>query len=377
MNNFTFSTPRICDCGGDLSKQWYIYFRAKDESTGDTKQFRYKLGINRFKKKRERQEAAKAALATVISMLEDEGWNPFEQKCETERRNLLVSLEDMLNIKSCSLRKRSVEIYRNALKFFGIWCKDMGYDTFEPSGFTKIHALEYVDYLKMKRNFSGKTCNNTVSYLKTLFFMLVERELIATNPFCAVKKSKEEKGKNVAFTSREAELVMAYMRAHDIRLYYATQFVRYAFIRRTELMYLKVGCVDLRNHTITIPSHVSKTGTQDSITIPRSLESIIMEMGLDKANPDFYIFGKDMETCAKRISRVAYFSDRHRDVISALNLRKELIFYGWKHTGCVELYNIVRDPYVVCRQCRHSDIKMTMRYLRSLGLGINEAVREW
>ena len=95
MNNFTFSTPRICDCGGDLSKQWYIYFRAKDESTGDIKQFRYKLGINRFKKKRERQEAAKAALATVISMLEDEGWNPFEQKCETERRNLLVSLEDM------------------------------------------------------------------------------------------------------------------------------------------------------------------------------------------------------------------------------------------------------------------------------------------
>ena len=66
MNNFTFSTPRICDCGGDLSKQWYIYFRAKDESTGDIKQFRYKLGINRFKKKRERQEAAKAALATVI-----------------------------------------------------------------------------------------------------------------------------------------------------------------------------------------------------------------------------------------------------------------------------------------------------------------------
>lgn len=343
MDNFTFSTPRICDCKGDLSKQWYIHFRGKNEVSGEVRQFRFRLGINRYKKKRERQEAAKAALVSVIDMLEKEGWNPFEKTCRNEKKYLIQSLQEMLEVRSCSIRKRSAEIYGNALKFFAKWCNEKGYDLLEVSEFSKKHAIEYVDYLKKVRNFSGKTCNNTVSYLKTIFFMLVEREIISSNPFCAIKKSKEEKGKNVAFTPKEANIVTSYMKEHDIRLYYATQFVRYAFIRRTELMYLKVGCVDLRSHTIMIPSEISKTGTQDSITIPKSLEKIIIEMGLDQADPDYYIFGKDMETCARKISRVAYFSDKHRNVINALNLRRELIFYVWKHTGCIELYIIVRD----------------------------------
>ena len=47
------------------------------------------------------------------------------------------------------------------------------------------------------------------------------------------------------------------------------------------------------------------------------------------------------------------------------------------HTGVVDLYNHTKDAYIVMRQCRHSDIKMTMIYLRSLGCGVNEQVREW
>ena len=80
MDNYTFTTPRICNYGGDVSKQWYIYFRGKNTLTGESKQFRFKLGINRYSKKRERQEAAKSALRSIITMLEVEGWNPFERK---------------------------------------------------------------------------------------------------------------------------------------------------------------------------------------------------------------------------------------------------------------------------------------------------------
>ncbi|CAK7011285.1 MAG: hypothetical protein PARBA_00463 [Parabacteroides sp.] len=86
MDNFVFSTPRICDCGGDLSKQWYVYFRGKNLLTGESKQFRFKLGINRYSKKRERQDAARAALRNVVNMLEVEGWNPFERQCDNIKK---------------------------------------------------------------------------------------------------------------------------------------------------------------------------------------------------------------------------------------------------------------------------------------------------
>lgn len=213
-------------------------------------------------------------------MLEVEGWNPFERQCDNIKKKIGPELDEMLSVRSCTLRKRSIEMYRCVLKFFKLWCEAKGYNTLRSDQFTHLQALEYVDYLKRERKYSSKTCNDTVGYLKTLFFMLVERDIIKSNPFCKIKKSKEEKGKNVAFTPEEIDKVIKYMKIHNERLYYATQFVRYAFIRRTELMYLKVHHISIENQTITIPSEVSKTGKQDSITIPRSLEKVIKEWPL-------------------------------------------------------------------------------------------------
>lgn len=49
--------------------------------------------------------------------------------------------------------------------------------TMQPSEFTQLYALDYVD-LKQEKKYCGKTCNDTVGYLKTIFFMLLEREIM-------------------------------------------------------------------------------------------------------------------------------------------------------------------------------------------------------
>ena len=375
--NIQFTEPRICDCGGDITKQWYVYFTCTDLIRKETKQFRYKLGINRVKEIRKRKKVAKESVEAIKDLLYNDGFNPFEKSVQGDKCMLLESLQDVLEIKYLTMRLRSRQSYKHALDMLSKWMIEKGLLKMEVGDFQKKHAIEFVDWLQKEKSYKGKTTNSTVGYLKTLFYMLVERDICKKNPFTAVKKLKEEDGKNVAFTPKEVERVTTYMKRVNIRLFYATQFVRYGFIRKTELTNLKVRNISLRNHTITIPAEVSKTGKHDCVTIPKSLEKIIIEMGLDHANPDHYIFGKGLETCNSKLRRTADISDAHREIIETLGMRHELIFYGWKHTGCVELYNIVRDPYVVCRQCRHSDIKMTMKYLRSLGLGINEAVRDW
>lgn len=375
--NIQFTEPRICDCGGDMTKQWYVYFTCTDLVRKETKQFRYKLGINRVKEIRKRKKAAKEAVEAIKDLLYNDGFNPFEKSVQGDKCILLDCLWDMFDIKKLSVRLRSRQTYKHAIDLLSRWMGIKSLSRMEVGDFQKKHAIEFVDWLQKEKSYKGKTVNSTVGDLKAMFYMLVDREICKSNPFTVIKKLKEEEGKNVAFTPYEIEKVLKYMRKVNIRLYYATQFVRYAFIRRTELTGIKVGNINLNSHTITIPADISKNGKHDSVTIPKSLEKIILEMGLNKADPDLYIFGKGLETCKSKLRRVADISDAHRDIIEALDMRRELIFYGWKHTGCVELYNIVKDPYVVCRQCRHSDIKMTMRYLRSLGLGINEAVRDW
>lgn len=375
--NIKFSEPRICDCGGDITKQWYVYFTCTDLIRKETKQFRYKLGINRVKDIRKRKKVAKEAVEAIKDLLYNDGFNPFEKSVQGDKRILLDCLREMLEIKNVSVRLRTRQSYKHAIDLLSRWMDKKNLSKMEVGDFEKKHAIEFADWLQKDKSYAGKTTNNTIGDLKSLFYMLVHREICKGNPFSAVKKLKEEEGKNVAFTPDEVDKVLKFMKKANLRLYYATQFVRYGFIRKTELTGLKVGNINLKSHTITIPADVSKNRKHDSVTIPQSLEKIILEMGLDKADPDLYIFGKGLETCNRKERRTADISNAHREIIEALGMRKELIFYGWKHTGCVELYNKVRDPYVVCRQCRHSDIRMTMRYLRSLGLGINEAVRDW
>ncbi len=375
--NIKFSEPRICDCGGDITKQWYVYFTCTDLIRKETKQFRYKLGINRVKDIRKRKKVAKEAVEAIKDLLYNDGFNPFEKSVQGDKRILLDCLREMLEIKNVSVRLRTRQSYKHAIDLLSRWMDKKNLSKMEVGDFEKKHAIEFADWLQKDKSYAGKTTNNTIGDLKSLFYMLVHREICKGNPFSAVKKLKEEEGKNVAFTPDEVDKVLKFMKKANLRLYYATQFVRYGFIRKTELTGLKVRNINLKSHTITIPADVSKNRKHDSVTIPQSLEKIILEMGLDKADPDLYIFGKGLETCNRKERRTADISNAHREIIEALGMRKELIFYGWKHTGCVELYNKVRDPYVVCRQCRHSDIRMTMRYLRSLGLGINEAVRDW
>lgn len=376
VRDLIFTTPKICDRGGDVTKQWYVYFTCTNQATGEVKQFRYKLGINRHKEKAKKKKAAKEALSAIIDMIEHDGFNPFTKEIHKECKYLLDLLGEMLQVKNKTLRPRSQQMYSHTYNQLSDYLKQADMASIEVNQFGKSDAVKFCDYL-IKLGFRGKTINNTIGYIKTLFFMLVERGYIKDNPFAGIKKLKEDEGKNVAFTTEEIKRLTAYLKRYNKRLYYATQFVRFAFIRRTELTGIKVRDINLDTHTITIAAEVSKTRKQDSVTIPLSLEKIIKEMDLDSYNPDDYVFGHGLITCSRKLRRIATISAEHRKATIALGMREELIFYGWKHTGCVELFNIVKDPYVVCRQCRHSDIRMTMRYMRSLGLGINEAVRDW
>ncbi len=167
------------------------------------------------------------------------------------------------------------------------------------------------------------------------------------------------------------------MQKQSPNFYYATRFIKYLFLRRTELVSLKVKHINWDNKTVVIASNIAKSRVQDSVTIPKSLESIIIKMGILKLDPETYIFGKNFLPSLTKSKRVDDFSDKQRKFNRNNNIKNECSFYSWKHTGAVELYQITKDPYIVMRQCRHSDIKITMTYLRSLGCGVNEQVREW
>ena len=369
-----FTIPKVLHHGFDVSKDWYIYFRAVNPVTGERKLFRFKKGINRYKKRSERIKEANALRLVVENMLND-GYNPFQKNHTEIRENYLQdSLKNILEVKRSSLKIKSMRTYTDIVNMFNAWLDRNGWNRIPTEKFTRRDALQYADYLLTVRKFSGKSYNHNLGILKTFFNAMVTREIIAINPFKGIQELPESDGSNVPYTETEKIKIIDYLKRYNERLYFAVSFVYYCFIRRSELIQLRVRDVNMDNHTITIPGHVSKNRKTESVTIPREFEKVLLKMGLHDHAPDEYIIGHKFETCDRPIIRADSLSTAMTRINKELDISGKC-FYTWKHSGVVALYQATKDPYVVMKQCRHSELKMTMIYLRSLGLTVDDSIR--
>lgn len=374
MKTENYTTPKLC--GGDLSKDWFVYFYYTDQLSGKKKLFRYKMGINRLKTKKERNARASAIISALTIKLES-GWSPITKKIEnSQNKTVSEALDEIFKIKSAYLTKESIRTYGNQVALFQRWLKQEKLDHVYTQNFTSGHLRKYCDWMLKDKRYSGKTYNGHLTMLRTFFSEMVERKYMANSPAEGFKAVREEVGKNVTF-SWEDELKFEKVRKSDPHFYFATRFVKYCFLRRTELLKLQVKHINWNNRTITIPSANAKSRVQDSVTIPKTLEKLIEHFGILGLDPETYLFGRGFLPSLEGLKRGDNFSDRQREMNQVLGINPDSTFYAWKHTGVVELYNLTKDPYVVMRQCRHTDIKTTMIYLRSLGCGVNEQVREW
>lgn len=367
-----FTQPKIIHYDKDLSKKWFVYFRYYHKGKWQQKIVRAK--INRYNTVSERMRESVYLRDALSHMLRHENWNPFEDEYPTrENITLIKAIDEMLATRR-NMKPKSIRTYNDIGRMFKSWLSQNGYKHLYAHNFKPVMARAYLDYLLIQRKYCGKSHNGQLGILKTLFNAMLEREIIEKNPFKGIKELPEDTGKNVAYTADEQKRIKEYLYAHNRRLYYAVQFIYYCFLRRSELIRLRVADIDFNNMTIRIPSEVSKNRRQESVTIPRSFEPVLYEMGLDRIPEDYYIFGFRFQTCGRKMAKPDNLTYSFKKVLDKLAIKGKSL-YAFKHTGAVALYEATRDPYIVSRQCRHSELKITMIYLRSLGLTVDEAVR--
>jgi integrase/recombinase XerD len=353
----------------DIAKQWYVWFRFFDANKNEWIQFRYKKGINRYTSFRERMKEANA-LRLILREELRRGWNPISVADQPIKiYSLNEGIDYVLKIKEATLRKKTKYAYRYITNLFIEWLRAKNMHQARMKSFIGADAQQYMDWLLIHKKYSGRTYNDHLIVLRTFFNCFIERDWIVKNPFRAVKRKTQTVGRNLAYTESERQRLTDHLKTNDIRMYYFTQFIYHCFIRRTELTCIQVKHVDLINLTIVIPGQDSKNNFQESVVIPKGLESIVKEMELGKYNPDDYIFGRHMNTGPVQYKNANWISTRHNDVVKALKINPEKGLYSHKHTGvCNYYYATGKDLYSIQRQCRHRDITTTMIYMKSLGL---------
>ena len=186
INDFimTFTIPKLCDRGGDLSKQWYVYFYFRTKE--GRKQFRFSEGLNSLKTKRERRAEANGLIEALTIHLKS-GWNPVtktvdEPKEFTAPKTIPDAFDEVYEIKSAYLTKESQRTYKNQAKLFVDWLKDNKLAHLHTHAFTSTHARRYCDYLLKDKRYCGKTFNGHLTMLRTFFSELVARDYMPASP---------------------------------------------------------------------------------------------------------------------------------------------------------------------------------------------------
>lgn len=371
MPEVIFTEPQLCSYDGDTNKEWFVYFDCRQGDRVLRKQFRG--GINRLRSRSERTLMGNALCAYWKKRIAS-GYNPFSTKTLTVTPSIKDAFHLILSLKEQSCGKRSMQTYKHVTKLFIDWLGSSGGSQIEY--LSPETARQYMDLLISSKKYSSRTFNDHLTVLSTLINCMTERNWLAKNPFKGIKKLPIQVGRNIAFSKQEKELLKRHLSEKDRQLFYFTQFIYYCFIRRSELTRLKIENIDWSNRTIVIPSHVSKNKKQESVVIPDSFYPILEQMSLKSLPADYYIFGRKLQPGKQQYVNYNHISTRHNLISKLLGIDDAKGLYSWKHSGVCSLYYALSgDIYSLMRQLRHSDLKTTQIYLKSLGLIDNAAVR--
>jgi len=106
---------------------------------------------------------------------------------------LTDGLELALSIKERETRKSTILRYSSFVNRFIGYLKQREMESMKLEDFSKKDAIHYLDYVLCNKGVSALTRNNYLQAMKTLFYVLHEREYIQENPFAKIKKLKATK----------------------------------------------------------------------------------------------------------------------------------------------------------------------------------------
>ena len=326
-NIYPFKVAKLIDCEGDLSRRWYIEFYVWNVQNNKMERKRF-YDVNNYVTSDERKSYANRKVCEINELLK-EGYhidiNKIYESESEEIKSYTVSeaIEYALKIKKSSLRNTSYPSYKSTVKKILEWSKNNRIAALDIAYFDKLKAVHFDDYLLVECHYTAKTVNGHISYLKSLFQILLDREVILNNPFKNLSKHKEaDSRKNIAYNEVQATKIKKIIVENDTQLWLFIQFIYYCFLRPNEVRQLKYNYLKLDERKIFIPKHISKNGKDGFVTIPETFYNELKNLRFIK-NESEYVF--ESQDVTKPISK-NMMGERFRKLVKTLNLGKDYTF---------------------------------------------------
>jgi len=288
------------------------------------------------------------------------GWFPGKDESpQMHARELLAkSVESILRDTSVSLRyKKNISLIRKHLeRYFGELLENTPLEVF-----TVLSLYKFLNSYAYK---SSGYFNAQRAHLGAIFSRGVLLGHIADNPVNQIKKMPSRSSSNQAFTQQQVDRLMVLIRGFCPNLYLAVVLMYTTLLRpHIEIRNLRRKYFSEDFSVLVVPGNYTKNKKGRNIPVSPSVSKLLVDVfKLGTVLPDDYIFG--------RLYNPGYFSTRWR--VFKIKYPSEVLenqtLYSFRHSAAIKIFKNSGSVYKVKIAMDHSDISVTLGYLRSLDI---------
>lgn len=348
-------------------KEWYVGFMAYDPVKGRMRRKRFKL--NFIEKQGERRQYAQGLIKRLNSRLL-QGWNPW---IEQENGLAYHRMSDVID----QYRKSMDKLFRDEYYREDTYISYMSYmRNFEEWNNTRKIPLVYIyqydgavvqqflEYVYVERNNSPQTRDNYLTWLRTWDTWLVQRKYMKNRATEGIttfgKRVRGKKNRNV-ISDIDMARIKEYVSKKNKHYLLACYVLFYCFVRPKEMSNIKIEHISLARQTLYIPADSSKNRKDGTVTLPRKVIELMIDLKIFDSPGGYYLFSKGFVPGKEYRSEKSFRDWWSGYVRKDLRLPKEYKFYSLKDTGITSMLKNYQS-ITVRDQARHSSVLMTELY---------------
>lgn len=363
--------PKLNDCDGDVSKQWYIEFGAWDSKKQCIKRRKYSKGLNKLRTAKERYAYAERKMLAIRAAL---ARAPIDASPEREKKpvNPLLSVT-LPGALAYVMERKEKELSRNWLQTYRLMATLISgyYGKRKPPLLSSMKTADFtaiMEWIQSKQDIGPKTYNEYLGIISSTVGQMFLLDAVPVNNAAKVPKKRVPKGeRNIPFTPETIKKIkQEALNDGQEQFVLFMDFCLYTLARpRKELHLLRVH--EIREKSIFIPKERGKTGGR-SVPILPPLHNLIEKHGLRDYPGHFYVFGKGGKPAEKPYT-TTHFYDYLMKYLRKLKIHeKGHTLYALKHSGACICYLAGVPISILQRLIGHESASQTEEYLVNLGL---------
>ncbi|WP_299576717.1 site-specific integrase [uncultured Sunxiuqinia sp.] len=391
--------PEVNNCGGDLSKKWFVYYSYRDPRNGKMKRFKAYQGLHKIKDFAGRTEAAEKLKAEYAAKLKN-GWSPFladesaiyEDQLQYQNVARIYGKLKMANKTVsfyCSkfiaqkkadadLEPETISTYTSKLRIFSLWLDKNGMGDYDITVIGNDIVLQFFDYLINDRKLAGNSIKKYRQLLQDMFEFARKAGSIMINPVYDIpvcKRINDQSPRPIA--EFDIQDLKDAIKKEDPQLWLAISFEYYCFLRPgKELRLLRVGEIDFVRGVIDVEQLRAKTNLERFPTIPLVFLKELREVYQLQDYPrDYYVFGKHGKPGPEFLGK-NNMRTRFRNIRKKLKMPDGYKYYSWKHTGNGRAADAGISMKALQDQNGHTSIQTTEIYMRHKIGRVSEEIRD-